>query len=276
MPEDDVIRERGNGERFMVMRVCVLASGSSGNCTYVGSETTAILIDAGLSGRDTADRLGRIGVDVAAIRAVCVSHEHNDHTAGLRVLHRRHRIPVYANSDTIGALRRGEELAELKWHEFENGQTFGIGDLTIAPFSVPHDAMNPVGFVIRCGDVRAAIVTDIGMPTTLVRECLKGCQVIVVEANHDERLLQDSRRPWHLKQRIAGRQGHLSNETAAELVAEIAGAELEHIFLAHLSAECNRRDLALKTVERKLKHHGHERIKVSLTYPDEISEVWTR
>ena len=258
----------------MVMRVCVLASGSSGNCTYVGSENTAILIDAGLSGRETASRLDQIGVALSAIHAVCVSHEHNDHTAGLRVLHRRHHIPVYANSDTIRALCPDEDRGDISWREFENGQAFSIGDFSIAPFSVPHDAMNPVGFVIRRGDVRVAIVTDIGMPTTLVRECLKGCQVIIVEANHDEHLLQNSHRPWHLKKRIAGRQGHLSNETAATLLAEIAGAQLEHVYLAHLSAECNRHDLALKTVQRTLKRHGHERIKVSLTYPDNISDIW--
>lgn len=210
----------------MALRVCVLASGSAGNCTFVASENTAILIDAGLSGRETARRLGQVGADLSAIRAVCVSHEHNDHTAGLGVLHRRHHIPLYANGGTIEALSQDAGLDGLKWNLFDNGQTFAVGDLVVAPFSVSHDARDPVGFILSQGVARAGIVTDIGMATALVRERLRGCQVIVVEANHDERLLQNSRRPWHLKRRILGRQGHLSNEAAAGMVAEIAGPEL--------------------------------------------------
>ncbi len=258
----------------MALRVCVLASGSAGNCTFVASEDTAILIDAGLSGRETARRLEQIGVGLSAIRAVCISHEHNDHTAGLGVLHRRHHIPLYANGGTIEALSQDTAWSGLKWNLFDNGQTFAVGDLVVAPFSVSHDARDPVGFILSQGAARAGIVTDIGMATALVRERLRGCQVIVVEANHDEQLLHNSRRPWHLKKRILGRQGHLSNAASAGMVAEIAGPELRQVFLAHLSAECNRQDLALQTTERTLREHGHTAIRVSLTYPDRISEIW--
>ncbi len=258
----------------MALRVCVLASGSSGNCTFVSSGETAILIDAGLSGRETVRRLEQIGVPLQQIRAVCVSHEHNDHTAGLRVLHRRHGIALYGNSGTVDALCRNRQLHELHWNVFATGTPFEIGDLTVEPFSVPHDAYEPVGFVVRRGDTSVGVVTDMGVSTTLIRQRLKSCQAVVVEANHDERMLQDARRPWHLKQRILGHQGHLSNRAAAAMVAEIAGRDLRHVFLAHLSEECNRQELALQTAQRMLAEAGHGHVRVSLTFPDRVSEMW--
>ena len=258
----------------MSLRVCVLASGSSGNCTYIGTEKSAILVDAGLSGKETEKRLGEAGGDLSRVRAVCVSHEHNDHTAGLRVLHRRHSIPLYANSGTVEALSRDPKMGELKWTVFTTGSPFDVDEFTIEPFSVPHDAYDPVGFIIRSGDQRIGIVTDMGVATTLVRERLKRCQVVIVEANHDEKMLQDAKRPWYLKQRILGRQGHLSNEAAAAMVAEIVGPELEQVYLAHISEDCNRQDLALATARRVLQKAGHQHIKVCVTYPDRISDVW--
>lgn len=259
----------------MSLRICVLASGSSGNCIYVGSEQTGLLIDAGLSGRETLQRLGELQLGPEHIRAICISHEHNDHTAGLRTLHRRFGIPLYANSGTIEALQQDPEMNELSWQIFSTGSTFTIGDLTLEPFSVPHDAFEPVGFVIGFRDHRIGIATDIGVPTTLVRERLKGCRVLVLECNHDERLLQEANRPWHLKQRIRGRQGHLSNDSAARLMTELAGPELEQVFLAHLSEDCNRQDLAFDTVRRTLNRSGYGHVRVSLTYPERISELWT-
>jgi phosphoribosyl 1,2-cyclic phosphodiesterase len=258
----------------MALRVCVLASGSSGNCTFVGSEKTAILIDAGLSGRETARRLGQIGVDLSSIQAVCVSHEHDDHISGLAVLHRRHRIPLYANGGTVERLSQGAAWSGLDWNLFDNGQSFRVGDIAIAPFSVSHDAQDPVGFIVEQNGQRIGVATDIGMSTALVRERLRGCRAVVVEANHDEKLLQNSRRPWHLKKRILSRQGHLSNAAAADMLADIAGPALQQVFLAHLSQECNREELALKTTEGCLRQHGHAAVHVSLTYPDRISEIW--
>lgn len=258
----------------MRLQVCVLASGSSGNCIYVGSERTGILVDAGLSAKETLRRMDLLRLSPARIQAVCVSHEHNDHTAGLRTLQRRHGLPLYANAGTIEALGRSPEMQHLAWRIFTTGSPFSIGDLTVEPFAVPHDAFDPVGFVISSGRDRVGIATDIGVATVLVRERLKGCRVLIVESNHDERLLQEARRPWHLKQRIAGRQGHLSNTSAARLVCELAGPELERVFLVHLSEECNRHDLAMKTAQQILSEAGHARIRISLTYPDRISDVW--
>ncbi|NIS12914.1 MAG: MBL fold metallo-hydrolase, partial [Thermoplasmata archaeon] len=175
----------------------------------------------------------------------CLSHEHGDHTYGLRALHTRHNIPLYANAGTIEGVQRDARLRALSWEVFDTGSAFAIGDLVIQPFSVPHDAYDPVGFTIRHERVQVGVLADMGAPTTVVREHLRSCRVVVVEANHDEQMLQESSRPWHLKQRIRSRQGHLSNESAATMLAEIAGPELDHVFLTHISDECNREDLAV-------------------------------
>jgi len=258
------------------VKICVLASGSSGNCTFVGSESTRILIDAGLSGRETMRRLEEIGEDLSTVQAVCLTHEHSDHIAGLGILHLRSGIDLYANSGTIEALRQDPKLQELTWHVFTTGALFQIGDITLEPFAVSHDAYEPVGFIISSGDTRAGIVTDIGVSTHLVRERLRRCHVLVIESNHDEQLLASANRPWSLKQRITGRQGHLSNQHAAEMIAEVAGQDLVCVYLSHLSQDCNRPDLALSTTTNALKKQGYSEVHVALTYPDRISEIWAR
>ncbi len=258
----------------MPLEICVLASGSSGNCTYVGDSHTAVLIDAGLSGKETARRLGEIGVTMDRIQAVCLTHEHGDHIAGISVLHRRHGIPIYANSGTLEYLRRDAALAALPWKIFTTGSPFAIGTLTLDPFSVSHDAYEPVGFVVSSGPARAGIATDVGMVTTLVRERLRGCHALVIEANHDLRMLDSAARPWSLKQRIRGRQGHLSNEQTAEFLAEIAGAGLEQVFLAHLSSECNDPGCAAHVVARALAAANHAHVQVQCAAPDRISARW--
>jgi phosphoribosyl 1,2-cyclic phosphodiesterase len=257
----------------MSLHVCVLASGSAANCTYVASPRTRILIDAGLSGRETARRLALLGVDLRAIQAVCVTHEHEDHKAALGSLQRRHGLALYANAGTIEAIEHDERLRNLAWQVFTTGHPFQIGDLTLEPFSVPHDSYDPIGFVVCAGDLRAAVVTDMGITTGLIREKLRSCQVVVLECNHDEAMLRDAERPWSLKQRIAGRQGHLSNRQAGELIADIAGPQLQAVFLAHLSAECNRPQLALQAIREALARGGQDRVTVRLTYADRASEV---
>ncbi len=259
----------------MSLQLCILGSGSSGNCTYVASGTTAILIDAGLSARAIGQRLESAGASAAAVRGICVSHEHSDHTTGLRVLHQKQGIPLYANRGTADALQRDPDLQGLPWQVFTTGSAFTIGDLSVEPFSVPHDAYEPVGFIIRCGDLRVGVVTDMGIATTLVRERLRGCRALVVESNYDEQMLRDCpNRPWHLKQRIMGRQGHLSNQGAAALLTEIATPDLDTVYLAHLSKDCNQPELAHRTAHDTLRTAGHHHIKVRLTYPDRISEPW--
>jgi phosphoribosyl 1,2-cyclic phosphodiesterase len=250
-----------------------LASGSSGNCTYVASDRTRILIDAGLSGKQTATRLAVLETDVADLNAVCLTHEHDDHKASVGILHRKAGVALYANAGTMEAVTRDARLAALPWNVFSTGSAFEVGDLQLEPFSVPHDSYDPVGFVVCCNGARAGVVTDMGMATTVVRERLRRCQVVVIESNHDEQMLRDAQRPWSLKQRIAGRQGHLSNQQAGELLADIAGDGLRVAFLAHLSSDCNSPTLAVKTVKRVLVEAGHPEVDVRLTFADRPTEL---
>jgi phosphoribosyl 1,2-cyclic phosphodiesterase len=257
----------------MSLHVCVLASGSSANCIYIASETTRILIDAGLSGKETARRLEQVGADIAGIHALCVTHEHDDHCSGLRVLHRRFKTPLYANAGTIKAIEAEGPLADVSWQVFATGSPFEIGDLHIEPFSVPHDSYDPVGFVVSGGGQRIGIATDLGMSTTLIRQRLANCHALVLEANHDEGLLKDSKRPWSIKQRILSGQGHLSNAQAAELLAEVAGPQLRAAFLVHLSAECNTPELAVRTIRKELEKRGHGHVELKPSHADRVSDV---
>jgi len=251
----------------MTLKLCVLASGSSGNCTFIGTEKTRILIDAGLSARKTAERLADIGERAEDIDAICVSHEHGDHIAGIRVLQKNHGIPVYANAGTFEVIG-----GDIKGSRFSTGSPFSIGDFSIHPFPVPHDANDPVGFVFSAGSLMVGVATDIGMVTNALRERLRKCHVVVIEANHDETLLHEADRPWSLKQRIRGNQGHLSNRAAAALMAEIAGEGLQHLFLAHLSSDCNSPRHARTTFETVLAEAGHTHVTVRLTCAECVSE----
>jgi len=257
----------------MSLKVCVFVSGSSGNCIYIASEQTAIFVDAGLSCRETLSRLESIGGHPEDIKAICITHEHDDHVSSLGPLFRRIGADLYANSGTIEGAERNDKHKGLPWKVFRTGEAFSVGDLKIEPFSVPHDAYDPVGFVISSGASRVGVVTDMGMPTELIRMKLRNCQVVVLESNHDEPLLKGSARPWALKQRISGWQGHLSNEQACQLLADIAGPQLKTVFLAHLSGECNKPELAVRTATAKLAMCGFPGVLVKLTYDDRASEL---
>jgi len=255
------------------MKLCVLASGSSGNCTFISAGTTRILIDAGLSAKKTTERLAEIGERVEDLDAICVTHEHGDHIAGLRVLQKKHGISVYANAGTLAGIRATKQGSEVTCLQFTTGSAFEIGDFCVEPFSVPHDAYEPVGFVLRSGTQSVGVVTDVGIVTNLLREKLRACQIVVLEANHDEELVHAAARPWSLKQRILSNQGHLSNRAAAGLVAEIAGEGLLHLFLAHLSADCNSPGHARNAFETTLTGAGHDHVSLYLTGARGVSEV---
>ncbi len=258
----------------MSLKMCVLASSSAANATYVASESTQILIDAGLSTRETRKRLESLGTTLEALDGVCVTHEHDDHRKGLPVMLRQADIPLYANQGTMDALTRVEGLDSATWNVFTTGSAFTIGDLSIAPFSVPHDGYDPVGYIISCGDSRLGVATDMGVPTTLIREQLRGCDALVLECNYDRELLANSKRPWSLKQRIAGRQGHLSNEQSEELIRDVAGPSLKVVYAAHMSKECNNATLAGDALTRGLKAGGHDHVQVRMTYQDKVSKVF--
>lgn len=255
------------------MKFCVLASGSSGNSIYVASNKTALLVDAGLSGTETVNRLKTIGEDISSVKAVCITHEHSDHVSGIGVLQKKYGVELYANSGTIEGITNNGKFKELRWNIFSTGQAFNIGDLKLEPFTVPHDSYDPVGFIVSDGKYRMGIVTDMGIHTNLIREKLKRCSILVIEANHDQHMLKDSKRPWSLKQRIAGIQGHLSNEQASELLAEVASEDLKTVFLAHLSSECNTPEAAIKKVREGLKRVKDCNAEVKMTYPDKPAEL---
>ncbi len=257
------------------MKVCVLASSSAGNSIFVASSSTKILIDAGLSGKEMENRLNAIGETITTIDAICLTHEHSDHISGAFVLHKRYKIPLYANSATAEASESSLSGSQaIQWRIFTTGSLFKIRDLTIEPFSLSHDAADPVGFVISDGLCKVGIATDLGTPTTLVKERLKGCQIVILEFNHDEDLLKMSERPWDVKQRIAGRRGHLSNFAAKELLKEFITPSIRYLFLAHISQECNTLSLALKAANEPMKGMlSSYNITILPTYPDRPSEI---
>jgi len=273
----------------MSLQVCVLASGSSGNSVYVASEKTRVLIDAGLSAKQIAVRLDQIGVVPESINGIWVSHEHADHIAGIRLLQQRHGIPVFANHGTSQAIQdninnthskktsKNKGLPHaLQCSPFITGTSIIFGDLTIHPFEIPHDAVDPVGFRIATDTCAVGIVTDIGKTTALVRHRLHGCNALVVEANYDEDLLFEAPRPAFLKQRIRSSTGHLSNKDSAQLISECATDALEHVYLSHLSSDCNTPDIALCTVASQLRLDGLGHINLEISLAREISSVWER
>lgn len=234
---------------------CPLASGSKGNCIYLGSERTKILIDAGLSGKAIISKLKEINVDIADIDGILISHEHTDHIQGLRVLAYRLGIPVLANSETAKAIV--EHFHDCpKFKIFSTGETFEFGDLEIHPFSIQHDTVDPVAFTIKANGLKLGFCTDLGFVTSLVVRQLSNCDYLYLESNHQVSMVHSSARPMVYKQRVLGRNGHLSNESCGQLLAQIAHPQLKHVHLAHLSSECNTPEVAIQVVQGILKEHG--------------------
>ena len=215
------------------MRLCALASGSKGNSIFLEAGESKLLIDAGLSARQLIARLHDVGVDETELHAIVISHEHSDHTRGANVLAKKLKIPLIMSHPTAAACR--SFLQNVDVMEFESGYAFAFRDIQIDPFPVTHDACDPVGFVVECRDGRAGVATDFGIVTRLVKDKLQNCRGVVIEANHDEQMLLNGPYPWHLKQRIKSRHGHLSNDQTTELLDAILHPQLEGVFLAHLS-----------------------------------------
>ncbi len=235
------------------MRFCVLGSGSRGNCTLFESKNTSILIDAGFSGIEIEKRLVSIGRSLGDIQAILVTHEHRDHVNGVGVLSRRGNIPVYANKLTHQA--SANIVGDLAHSVvFDTGTPFVINDFEIHPFSISHDTVDPVGYVVSDGVNTAGCCTDIGKITKLTCYHLKRCHGLVLESNHDPLMLQDGPYPFSLKQRVRSTQGHLANEEAGLLLQDLfQEGVLRHVILAHLSEKNNLPELALQTVLSKLK-----------------------
>lgn len=250
---------------------CPLASGSRGNCIYVGTANTKILIDAGIGVKAIRERLKAIGVALEEIDAILITHEHTDHIQSLGVLSCRMGIPVFANSDTAKAIYA--ILNECpKFKIFSTGETFEFGDLEVHPFSVQHDAVDPVAFTIQTSGLKLGFCADLGFVTTLVSGRLQRCDYLYIEANHEPSMVHASPRPKIYKQRVLSRQGHLSNAECAQLIELIYHADLKHIHLAHLSSECNSQELALKTIADKLAAL-QAKTEVSIAFQEMISKA---
>ena len=228
------------------LSVCVLGSGSRGNAIYVSDGTTSILVDAGFSAREIDRRMRSQGLDPARLNAVLLTHEHSDHIRGVERWVRRHRLPVYLTAGTFQAAAALHDLPEI--FTFTCGSEVRIHTLTVRPFSIAHDARDPAGFTIGANGSRIGIATDLGHVTALVREHLRNCRLLVLEANHDPQMLMDGPYPWFLKQRIRSRTGHLSNQETGRLLADILHPALEQVVLAHLSETNNTPARALAEV----------------------------
>jgi phosphoribosyl 1,2-cyclic phosphodiesterase len=239
------------------LRVTVLGSGSVGNATLVEAEGTAILVDAGFSGRDLETRLLSIGANPATLAGIIITHDHGDHTRGMGVLARRFGVPIYLTrrtADACAALLTGEERV----CEYASSGRFRIGALEVESFLTVHDAADPVAIAVLQPSTlsKIGIATDLGRPTAAVRAALAGCHLLVLEANHDDAMLWRGPYPWSVKQRIASSHGHLSNRSAAQLARELHHPGLASIVLAHLSQHCNDSGLAHHVVGRGLDRLG--------------------
>ena len=252
-----------------------MGSGSAGNASFLETDQTRLLIDAGLSGRQIRLRLAQIGRSPETLDGILITHEHTDHTQGLKALCAKLEIPVYCNRLTADELRFRMET-KLDIRQFVTGQSFEIGDVTVENFSVPHDAQDPVGFHVRTADGGVGVLTDLGQATRLVLERVRGVSALFIEANYDPILLQeDTRRPWAIKQRIMSRHGHLANSATAEAIENLANGTLRNIVLGHLSRDCNTPEIAKETVAEKLGQAGIDTPQIDVSTQAEITETIT-
>jgi len=254
-----------------VFSLTVLGSGSGGNCSLIATDKCRLLVDAGFSARQICRRLESINIEPESLDAVILTHEHGDHITGLDVFSRRFNIPIFTNPLTAETIRRTALPGFAGWNLFGTGTAFPIKDIEIQSFYVPHDAVDPMAFVFTSDEGSIGYLTDLGYAPKLVLERIRSVHTLFVETNHDERLLQeDTKRPWSVKQRILSRHGHLSNDAAARLVADVAGRNLERVVLGHLSRDCNRPEITLETMQcyatGALEYFCTEQNKVSSTF----------
>ncbi len=257
------------------MKICILASGSSGNSIYVESHGIALLIDQGISNKEFISRMSARGLDEKKIKGILVSHEHNDHISGVGVTSRELGVPIYLTSGTLkkmGKILNGDEQINT----IEGGVSFKIGSMEIQPYSVSHDALDPVQFCIMSGRKKVAVATDLGFVSTLVTQRIKGSDLLVIESNYDSEMLSKSSYSWELKQRINGRRGHLSNRNAADIIFNVTQNGTPMIVLAHLSEENNSADIAEKTVRELFEKYDKKLgflLAASQNEPTQILEI---
>lgn len=242
------------------MRLCSLYSGSSGNSIYVGSDNTHVLIDAGVSAKKIMEGLHNLSIKPEEIDAILITHEHSDHIAGLGVLLRKFGIPVYGTNKTLEAVSQYKGLGKVDFslfHGIEPEQSFSIEDLTVKPISTWHDAVDPVCYTLSDGNKKVSVATDMGDFDDHIVESLSDSDAMLIEANHDIRMLEVGPYPYYLKQRILGKQGHLSNERGGQLVKSLLNDHIKGIYLGHLSKENNYPDLAFEAVKSEIVGNGY-------------------
>jgi len=237
------------------MRLCSIASGSSGNCIYVGSDTTHLLVDVGISGKRTEAGLKSLEICPTDIDGILITHEHADHIAGIGVMARKYGIPIYATPGTVKAIRSNTSVGKIDedlFVEVQADSKFTIKDIVVNPMKISHDAAQPVAYRFAYGNRKAAICTDLGVFNEYTVDALRGMDALLIEANHDVNMLQVGPYPYYLKQRILGDRGHLSNENSGKLLSRILHDDLKTIILGHLSKENNLPELAYEAVRMEI------------------------
>jgi len=264
----------------MKFELCTIASGSSGNCIYIGTDKHKILIDAGISGKRITAGLEKIGIDPNEIQGVFITHEHSDHIQGAGIISRKYNCPIYATQKTWDCMLEENKIGKVTPENIkiiEKGNQLSFEGLEIMPYSICHDAVDPVGYTFCYGEKKMSIATDLGHVDQTIMENLKGSNLILLESNHDVGMLQAGGYPYYLKQRILGDTGHLSNELAAKALLGIYHEKLQYAVLGHLSRENNFPDLAYITAKSKLESNGVEvgkDIEISVANKDEISKIY--
>ena len=241
------------------MKLCSIASGSSGNCIYVGSQNTNLLVDAGVSAKRIENGLNGIDIQPDSIQGILITHEHSDHVSGLGILARRYHIPIYATYETARAINQMKSIGDIPqelYHFVKPNETFMINDISVEPFATSHDAANPVCYTMQSEGHKIGFATDLGKYDDYIVSMLENSELLFLEANHDVNMLMVGKYPYYLKQRILGDRGHLSNDTSADLISKLIHPRLQHIFLAHLSKENNYEELAYETVCCELSNRG--------------------
>ena len=263
----------------MKLGITVLGSGSKGNAILIHTEDSGILVDVGFSRKEILARFAKENIDPSIVKAILITHDHGDHVRGARVLADQLGIPTFVNEKTYTHMKQ-RNLIGKKVQIFDPGTTFAIEQFTIKPFAVPHDAMEPVGFAIfaetQNGDkLKIGIATDLGHVNNLVQARLQECDALILECNHDKKMLRDSERALNLKHRIAGRFGHLNNDDSINAMEQLLHEKTKHLVLYHLSDECNCRDIVANLASAKLAELKREDINMQIAAQDlPLSTVW--
>ncbi|SHJ93146.1 MBL fold metallo-hydrolase [Paramaledivibacter caminithermalis] len=263
----------------MGFEFCSLASGSSGNCQYVGSKDTKLLVDAGLTGKYIIEALNNIDIKAGTIDGLLITHEHTDHIKGVGVLMRKFDIPLYVNKKTWDAMKG--KIGSIEGKDirlFNDCDPFFVGDIKVNPYNISHDASNPVGYSFVYDDSKISIATDLGCVTNEIIDEIKDSDLLVIESNHDVEMVKFGRYPWFLKKRILGDNGHLSNETAGNIITEVVKkGKVKHVLLAHLSKENNFPELAYETVKNIVEENKIKvglDINIDLTYRNRVGRLY--